>query len=47
MSKITKADLVHEVAKTVGLSKSQTEKSVNALLDGLMGAMQGGRKSPW
>jgi len=44
MSKITKADLVHEVAKKVGLSKSQTEKSVNALLEGLTGAMSDGRK---
>lgn len=44
MSKITKADLIHEVAKEVGLSKAQTEKSVNALLEGLMGAMSSGRK---
>ena len=44
MSKVTKADLIQDVSQKVGLSKSQTEKTVNALFDGLTDAMRQKRK---
>ncbi len=44
MNKVTKADLIQDVAQKVGLSKSQTEKTVNALFDGLTSAMKSQRK---
>ena len=44
MSKVTKADLIQDVSSKVGISKTQTEKTINALFDGLTGAMATERK---
>ncbi len=44
MSKVTKADLIQDVAGKVGLSKTQTEKTINAIFEGLTGAMSSQRK---
>ena len=44
MSKVTKADLIQDVSGKVGLSKTQTEKTINALFEGLTGAMSQQRK---
>lgn len=42
--KLTKADIIAEVASKVGLSKDQAEKTVNALLDEVTTALSGDRK---
>lgn len=44
MPKLTKADIIVEVANKVGLSKDQAEKTVNALLDEVTIALSGDRK---
>lgn len=40
---ITKADLVAHAAEQVGVSKTSAEKIVNALIDGIEGAMVKGQ----
>ena len=44
MEKLTKADIINDVANKVGLSKGDAEKTVNALLDTVTTALSGDRK---
>ena len=39
---MNKGDLISQVAETAGLSKSQAEAAVAAVLDGITGALQAG-----
>ena len=44
MEKLTKADIISDVANKVGLSKGDAERTVNALLDTVTDALSGDRK---